>query len=128
MIAAGFGMSGRVEPETLVALFGQVLERAGLDAAAVSCAATVAARQDLPAFRAAMARLGLPVRAVSAAELEAAGGRVATASPRILARHGVGSLAEAAALAAAGEGARLLAPRRVLGAATCALAITEPQP
>ncbi|WP_454917944.1 cobalamin biosynthesis protein [Xanthobacter sediminis] len=125
MIAAGFGMSSRVEPETLVALFAQVLAEAGLEAEAVSCAATVSVRQGLPAFQAAMARLHLPVRAVTAAEMEAAGDRVATSSPPILARHGVGSLAEAAALAAAGDGARLLVPRRALRAATCALAIRE---
>lgn len=125
MIAAGFGMSSRVAPETLVALFAEVLAGAGLAPGAVACAATLPERHELPAFRAAMARLRLPVRTVTVQALATAGDRVATSSPRILARHGIGSVAEAAALAAAGENARLLVPRRALGGATCALAIRE---
>jgi cobalt-precorrin 5A hydrolase len=40
----------------------------------------------------------------------------------VLARHGVGSLAEAAALAAAGPEAALILPRIAAPRATCALA------
>jgi len=42
----------------------------------------------------------------------------------VLLRTGVPSLAEAAALAAAGPTARLIAPRVAVGPATCALAET----
>jgi cobalt-precorrin 5A hydrolase len=41
---------------------------------------------------------------------------------------GVPTVAEAAALAAAGPAARLLGPRLVVGAATCALAASGAQP
>ena len=41
---------------------------------------------------------------------------------------GVPSVAEAAALAAAGPSARLVSPRLVIGAATCALAASEAAP
>lgn len=49
---------------------------------------------------------------------------VATQSPRLQARYGTGSVAEAAALAAAGPQAQLLLPRRVAadGSATLAVA------
>jgi cobalt-precorrin 5A hydrolase len=42
----------------------------------------------------------------------------------VLAVAGVPSVSEAAALAAAGPGARLIAPRVAVGPATCALAAT----
>jgi cobalt-precorrin 5A hydrolase len=46
----------------------------------------------------------------------------------VLALTGVPSLAEAAALAAAGPSAGLIASRLVFGAATCALARSEAAP
>ncbi len=48
-----------------------------------------------------------------------------TRSAASLAATGTGSASEAAALAAAGPGARLLGPRLVLGPVTCALAEGE---
>lgn len=66
--------------------------------------------------------LALPVIPVPAPALRAA--RTLTRSPRIQAARDTGSVAEAAALAAAGPGAELLGPR-VISAdrmATCALA------
>jgi cobalt-precorrin 5A hydrolase len=59
---------------------------------------------------------------IAEAALKAAGARVAARSDRVLALTGVPSLAEAAALAAAGPSSRLIASRLVVGAATCALA------
>lgn len=53
--------------------------------------------------------LGLPVLGIPPAAL--AGRATPTRSPRILARLATGSLAEAAALVAAGTGGRLLGPR-----------------
>jgi cobalt-precorrin 5A hydrolase len=40
---------------------------------------------------------------------------------------GVGSVAEAAALAAAGSASKLIVPRIVVGTATCALAASLPE-
>ena len=54
--------------------------------------------------------------------LLAAASRCLTDSPRARSVTGLPSMAEAAALAAAGPGARLLAPRSTAGGATCALA------
>ena len=65
---------------------------------------------------------------VSQAELRAANDRTETRSERVLALTGVPSVAEAAALAAAGPSARLIGPRIVMGAATCALAATGAAP
>lgn len=53
-----------------------------------------------------------------------------TRSPRILARHGTGSIAEACAIVAAGPGARIIVPRVVStdGRATAALAQSDESP
>jgi cobalt-precorrin 5A hydrolase len=51
-----------------------------------------------------------------------------TSSPRVMVLTGVPSLAEAAALAAGGPAARLIAPRIAVGPATCALADTGVAP
>lgn len=72
--------------------------------------------------------LRVPLVLVSQRELEAAGHRVATRSPRVMALMGVPSVAEAAALAAGGASARLLGPRIAIGPATCAIAETGDRP
>ena len=68
------------------------------------------------------ALMGLPVHAVTPDALAAQ--TCITHSPRVQALYGTGSVAEAAALAAAGPGARLLAPRAQSadGMATAAIA------
>ncbi len=75
-----------------------------------------------PGIAAAATSLGVPLVLVPRADLEAAGARTATRSERVVALMGVPSVAEAAALAAGGPAARLLAPRTAIGPATCALA------
>ena len=74
------------------------------------------------------ATLGLPLLALSPEMLE--GRATPTRSAISLARRGAGSVAEAAALAAAGRGARLLTSRRISPdrMATCALAISQDIP
>jgi hypothetical protein len=63
----------------------------------------------------------VPLVLVAQRDLERAGG-LATHSRRIVGLKGVGSVAEAAALAAGGVDARLILPRVIVGPATCALA------
>ena len=84
--------------------------------------ATETAKADTPQAKALAKVLNLPLLPVLSAEL--ARQTTQTLSPRMEARYGTGSLAEAAALAAAGPGARLLAPRAVsaCGQATAAIA------
>jgi cobalt-precorrin 5A hydrolase len=70
-----------------------------------------------------MAR-GLKLVMVPQRDLEAADARIITRSERVLALTGVPSVAEAAALAAAGPASRLVGPRVAIGPATCALAVS----
>lgn len=115
VIVAGFGFRTGVGEATLAEVLAQ--------ARGVHRVAALAAPQDkAPALVALAGQLGLPVIAVEAAAM--AGVDTPTQSPKVQAARGVGSVAEAAALAAAGPGARIIVGR-VISAdrrATCALA------
>lgn len=71
---------------------------------------------------AALAPLGLPVHAV---QLEALKQNARPGSPRVQALYGTGSLAESAALAAAGPGAILIQPRQSFAEGAVVVAIAE---
>lgn len=94
-------------------------ERAGGKAEAL---VTVAEKAAAPALVGFAREIGLRVLAIEAGALAAE--TVLSRSARVEERFGTGSLAEAAALAAAGPGARLLGPRVVSqdGMATAAIA------
>jgi cobalt-precorrin 5A hydrolase len=116
MIVAGFGFRS----ETSLAALQDALARAG-GAEGVTHLATLAAKA--PGLTGLAAALGLPVVAVEPQAL--AGQTVATRSGRVEALHGTGSVAEAAALAAAGPGSRLRGPRAVSADGTATAAIAE---
>jgi cobalt-precorrin 5A hydrolase len=124
MIVAGIGCRRGAPVAAIEAVIGAALARAGLGKDALALIATAAAKCDEPGIAAAASALGLPLVCVAGPELEHAGERGATRSARVLAMTGVPSVAEAAALAAAGRDARLLLARIALGPATCALAIS----
>ncbi|MFW8594910.1 cobalamin biosynthesis protein [Cribrihabitans neustonicus] len=93
----------------------------------VDAVASIAEKAAAPAMLEFARAAGLPVIALKNQDI--AGEQTLTCSPRIKARFGTGSLAEAAALAGArhgapGAGSRLLAPRVVTadGLATAAIA------
>ncbi len=99
--------------------------RAALRAAGgenVAALATLAEKATAPALLALAEALGVPVIPIAAAALAEV--ETLTQSSRLRARLGTGSLAEAAALCAAGPGARLLGPRATApdGLATAAIA------
>ena len=116
-VVAGIGCRAACPPEALVA--------------AVRAAETVSGRTATtlaaPDSRACVARaaarmLGLPLALVPPPAMHDAQPRCVTRSDRALAETGVASVAEGAALAAAGPHAALLLPRTGQGWATCALA------
>jgi cobalt-precorrin 5A hydrolase len=128
MIVAGIGCRRGAGAPDIEAAIQAALARAGIAVAALEAIATVSAKAAEPGIAATAAKLGLSVVLVPDAELKAAGARTVTRSDRVLAVTGVPSLAEAAALAAAGPSSRLIASRLVVGAATCALAHSEGAP
>ncbi len=98
--------------------------RAGVAASELRLIATSAAKGGEPGIAAAASAIGVPLVLIPQGNLAAAGMRTATRSERVIALAGVPSVAEAAALAAGGPAARLIAPRIVVGPATCALVET----
>ena len=120
MIVAGFGFRGAA----LCASLENALALAS-NGKTPDALATAEDKAGHPAFRELAAALGLPVIGIDAAALAAA--KTLTYSPASQSARGAGSVAEAAALVAAGAGARLLGPRRISEdrLATCALARRE---
>ncbi len=122
MIVAGVGFRGGAGADEIVALVERALALAGPAPGGLARLATVQALADAPAFRDAARRLAVPASGVDEAALRAAEPALRTRSVRSLKAHGVGSVAEAAALGAAGPGAVLVLARIASPAATCALA------
>ncbi len=124
MIVAGVGCKAGASAREIEAAIGAALSQAGLESASLSLIATSSAKAHEAGLAAAAKDRGLKVVFVPQVDLEAAGSRTLTHSERVLAASGVPSLSEAAALAAAGPGALLLAPLTSVGPATCAIAVT----
>lgn len=117
MIVAGFGFRGNATASSLQDAYD--LARG---AAVANLFATAADKAQSAVFRDFAMSLAIPPLGIAPAELEAQE-TVTRSAPSMAARR-TGSVAEAAALAGAGRGARLLVARAVSrdGRATCALA------
>jgi cobalt-precorrin 5A hydrolase len=122
MIVAGIGCKAGASAREIEAAIGAALSQARVENSALALIATSQAKASEAGIAAAAAGRGLKLAVVSQADLESVGAQTVTRSERVLAVAGVPSVSEAAALAAAGPGARLLAPRVAVGPATCALA------
>lgn len=122
MIVAGLGSRKGVGTQAVLAAIRAAAGAHGLPVGRIGMLATGEAKAGEPALAEAALTLGVPLEIVGDRLLKAQA--TATRSSPSLVRTGAGSMAEAAALAAAGDGARLLAPRTVLGPVTCALAET----
>ena len=115
MIVAGFGFRAAASSDSLAAALAATGARP-------DALATAADKVDAPAFRSFAASLALPVHPILPEAL--ATQPTATRSQASQTARNTGSVAEAAALAAAGPGARLIAPRTISPdrMATCAVA------
>lgn len=122
-LVAGIGFRRGTDPDEIAALIERALATLGAERSHLTAVATAADRASEPAIRAATARFGLSPLPVSSEALEARDIEIVTRSARIERLRGVGSLAEAAALAGAGRRSRLALPRIASGGATCALAV-----
>ena len=125
MIVAGVGCRKGVQPGDVKAVILAALERAGIDVSELRLIATTYAKSREKGIEVAASVMRVPLVLVKPVDLLAMRMRVATPSERLKALIGVPSVSEAAALAAGGPSARLIAPRIVVGTATCALAEAE---
>jgi cobalt-precorrin 5A hydrolase len=128
MIVAGVGCRAGASAGEIGAAIDTALARAGVAADRLNAIATSLAKGGEAGIAAAASQRGIKFVVVPQGAFEAAGARAITHSERVQALAGVPSVAEAAALAAGGPSARLLAPRIAVGPATCALAIVGDGP
>ncbi len=126
MIVAGVGCKRGAPASDIEAAIRAALAHADIAADALDGIATIAAKSAEVGVQTTAKKFGVSVVLVSDADLHAAEPRTQTRSERVRALTGFSSVAEAAALAAAGPSARLMCPRLVMGTATCALAASEP--
>lgn len=135
MIVAGLGFRRGVMAEEIEAVIALALDRAGASihgsqtrhreaagAGALDALATLADKAREPGLREAARRLSLPVLPCSREAMMAVQDRIVTFSARAEASVGLPSVAEAAALVAAGPSSVLLLPRVATANATCAIA------
>jgi cobalt-precorrin 5A hydrolase len=119
-LSAAVGLGCRAGA-TVAAIVARVRE-ARLRAACEIASLNTGAQLRHPALEAAAVQLGLPLIRHDSAALAATAARIVSRSPRVEALFGVGSLAEAAALAGAGEGARLIVTKFSADGVSCAVA------
>jgi cobalt-precorrin 5A hydrolase len=125
-LVIGLGFRDEADAQSI----GEVLNAAAAHAAMPGRATAIAVPEDKashPGLCAAAHAARLPIETVAANAMRAADAYVATRSAQVTKHRGVGSVCEAAALAAAGAGARLVVSRIVSADrhATAAAALTE---
>jgi cobalt-precorrin 5A hydrolase len=123
MMVAGIGCRKGVGADEVLAAVQAALDHFSAERKNLDALATAVLKLGEGGIVAASQRLDLPLRIVGSAELKAAESRTVTSSVKTRDLTGVGSVSEAAALAAAGPGSILLGPRVVVGPVACALAV-----
>ena len=122
IVAIGVGCRAGVAGEAIAALARRALEEAGAPEGERRMF-TLAAKADEPGLIEAARIIGVTLTPLPLAALNAQAERILTPSAPAQARFGAPNIAEAAALAGAGEGGRLLGPRLAADGATCAIAL-----
>jgi cobalt-precorrin 5A hydrolase len=125
-LVIGLGFRDQASAQSI----GEVLANVAARTAMPGVATVLAVMEDKaahPGLLAAVQATHFTIETVAAEALREADARVATRSERVFRQRGVGSVCEAAALAAAGAGARLVVTRQVSSDrnATAAAALSE---
>ena len=124
LVAIGVGCRAGVAGEAVAALVRRALAEAGAPKGEVGMF-TLAAKAGEPGLIEAARLLGVALTPLPLEALEAQAERIVTPSAAARARFGAPNIAEAAALAGAGAGGRLLSPRLAADGATCAVALSS---
>jgi cobalt-precorrin 5A hydrolase len=122
VMVAGIGCRTGVGADAVLAAVDAALEAHALPRTALGALATAAFKAQEAGIVGAAGALGLRLIAIGDDELKGASARGLSQSTASLAATGIASVSEAAALAAAGEGSRLLGPRIARANVTCAIA------
>lgn len=122
LIVAGIGCRSGVAGDVVVQVIYMALRAAGLTRTQLALLAVPEEKMHEAGIHAAARAMGFAVAPVTLQAMQRASAAALTVSTRVQTLKGVPSVAETAALAAAGNGARLLAPRSANAMATCAIA------
>lgn len=122
VIVAGIGSQKGVSAAEVVAAIDAALTEHALSREGLAMLATASLKRDEAGIIAAGGAMNLPLVLVDDRALADMAPATLTRSSASMAAAGTPSVSEAAALAAAGEGARLAGPRIATGRVTCAIA------
>lgn len=122
MIVAGIGYSSRASMSAIVEAVNATLAHYGLRRDEVDRLATVASKHGDDCIQDVAGLLGLPVEFVEEERVLAVESGLITDSAFSRRHAGTPSASEAAAMAAAGTGSKLLGPRLTFSGVTCAIA------
>ena len=122
VLALGVGCERGTSADEVLELVATTLARHGLARDAIACLASIDLKAGEPAMHALADALGVPLRLLTAAELEAEAEQLANPSEVVFAATGCHGVAEGAALAAAGPASALVVAKTKSRRATCALA------
>ena len=121
-VIAGIGCRRGASSADIVALVRRALAVVSDRKLSLVALAAPAFKDKEPGLREAATHLGIALMLVDGTSLQAAQPRCVTRSAHAKEAHGLDSIAEGAALAAAGPGGSLLLPRIAASGVTCALA------
>jgi cobalt-precorrin 5A hydrolase / precorrin-3B C17-methyltransferase len=122
VLALGMGCARGCGLDELAGLAHATLTEHGLAPQAVAALVSIDLKLDEPALHELAARLGVPARFFSPAELLAETERLESPSEAVFRETGCWGVAEGAALAAVGRDGRLVVAKRRSARATCAVA------
>jgi cobalt-precorrin 5A hydrolase len=125
MIVAGIGCRRGTPAAEIERVLAAALAKFGVERGELKAVATEESKAAEDGIREIAERLAVPLRAFSAAELDSVSDMILTVSQRALEIKGTASIAEGAALVAAGRNAWLLGPRVATETATCAIAVGD---
>lgn len=111
-LVIGLGFRDQASAQSIAEVLADVAAHAAMPGVA-SVLAVLEDKAAHPGLIAAAQATRLPIETVAAEAMRQADARVATRSERVEKERGVGSVCEAAALAVAGPGARLIVTRMV---------------
>jgi cobalt-precorrin 5A hydrolase len=120
-VAIGIGCRAGTPGSDIVALVQQTLREANLDAADARLFSIEGKDKEAGLIETARL-LAMPIAFLAREALAARAVDAVTRSSRVEALYDLPSIAETAALAGAGVGSRLVVPRVIAGAVTCAIA------
>ncbi len=123
-IAIGIGCRKNCTADEIIELVHNALERADVAISEVAVLATAWVKEGAENVMHAAEAMDLPLLVIPQEKCEAVANLAQTISQKVVAIHAIPSVAETAALAAAGKNPRLILPRINSSSASCAIAVS----